>query len=203
MPPDTRWEAMLDDTSGINITQLVPSRSVLLRIEEGSRIVSLEDLAGDVTFPNGSTRGTVEFQLPSGLQSGVQYRLTLEASDNRDHRSSKSIDFRLQGSGPSGLDFARVYNVPNPTEGATTFFLEINRPASVEIRVFTSSGRTIRTIRPAVAIQPGDASSEGIRWDGRDEDGDLLANGVYFYKVTVRDEDGSGDSRIERLAVVR
>jgi hypothetical protein len=203
VPPDTRWEAVMDDTSGINITQLVPSRSVLLRIEEGSRIVGLEDLAADVTFPDGSTRGRVEFQLPSGLQSGVPYRLTLEASDNRDHRGSKAVDFRLQGTGPSGLDFARVYNVPNPTDGATTFFLDINRPASVEIRVFTSSGRTIRTIRPPTSIQPVEASSEGIRWDGRDEDGDVLANGVYFYKVTVRDDDGSRESRVERLAVVR
>lgn len=203
VPADARWQATMEDTSGINITQLVPSRSVLLRIEEGSRIVHLEDLAAGVAFPSGPSSGTVEFGLPSTLQPGVRYRLTLEASDNRDHRGSSAVEFRLRGTGTSGLDFARVYNVPNPTEGATTFFMEVNRPALVEIRVFTSSGRTIRTIRTPSAIQPAVAAAEGIRWDGRDEDGDPLANGVYFYKVTLRDDEGARESRIERLAVVR
>jgi hypothetical protein len=203
VPIDAVWQATLEDSSGINITQLVPSRSVLMRIEEGSRIVHLQDLAPAVTFPEDASRGIVEFELPATLESGVPYRMTVEASDNRDHRASTSVDFTIQGAGSGGLEFARVYNVPNPADGPTTFFLEINRPAHVEIRIFTSTGRTIQEIRPLAVVQPAEAAAEGIPWDGRDKDGDVLGNGVYFYKVTVRDAEGAHESRIERLAVSR
>lgn len=203
VPIDAVWQTTLEDTSGINITQLVPSRSVLMRIEEGSRLVHLEDLAPAVSFPESPSRGVAEFELPATLESGVRYRMTIEASDNRDHRSSRSVEFTVQGTGSAGLEFTRAYNVPNPTEGPTTFFLEINRPAHVEIRIFTATGRTIQEIQPLSEVQPADAAAEGISWDGRDKDGDVLANGVYFYKVTVRDAEGAHESRIERLAVSR
>jgi hypothetical protein len=29
-----------------------------------------------------------------------------------------------------------------------------------------------------------------VPWDGRDRDGDVIANGVYLYKLTVRTVDG-------------
>ena len=55
-------------------------------------------------------------------------------------------------------------------------------------------------------LHANDASDRFIRidWDGRDEDGDALANGVYFYKVIVNTVSGSrGSEVVEKLAVVR
>jgi len=43
-----------------------------------------------------------------------------------------------------------------------------------------------------------------IPWDGRDEDGDLLANGVYLYKVVVRTSDGSSSTEaLGKLTIVK
>jgi hypothetical protein len=46
-----------------------------------------------------------------------------------------------------------------------------------------------------------------IPWDGRDEDFDPLATGIYLYKVRMEVERPDGETqvseRIERLAVIR
>jgi hypothetical protein len=43
-----------------------------------------------------------------------------------------------------------------------------------------------------------------IPWDGRDRDGDTLANGVYLYKVAVRTVDGTYSSEaLGKLAVLK
>ena len=202
LPAGALWEVTLVDSSGINITQLVPSRSVLLRIEEGTRLVYLEDLAPRVQFPEGYQVGRLDFRLPEALETGQRYRLTLEASDNRDHRASASTEFLLAGPGGDQFTLGQVYNVPNPMERGTTFFVEISRPAEVTIQIFTANGKRIREVRAGM-LNPTQAGGLGIHWDGFDEEDDRLANGVYFYKVSVQGEDGQRASRIERLAVLR
>lgn len=203
LPADTRWSATLEDSSGINITRLVPSRSILLRIEEGTRLVALEDLADAVSFPTDYRTGEVEFSLPSGLETGRRYTMTLEASDNRDRRAGASLEFVLAGGAGDRLRIDRVYNVPNPIDGDTTFLIEMSQPAEVRIRIYTLGGKLIREIRPGGFLSPGEASSTGVYWDGHDEDGDRLANGVYFYRLDLRGEAGQSTHRIERLAVIR
>lgn len=201
LPANAVFHAILDDSSGINITQLIPSSSVLVRIEEGTRVVALEDIASLVVFPQGFQHGEADFTLPAGLTAGRTYNMILEASDNRDHRSALTVAFTLEGGSAAGLALASVYNVPNPAKDETTFFVEISQAAEIRIDVFSTSGRIVRRLRPGV-LQPERAAS-GISWNLRDEDGDRLGNGVYFYKVSVSDGSGVRVSRIERLAVLR
>jgi flagellar hook assembly protein FlgD len=92
--------------------------------------------------------------------------------------------------------------VPNRTEGKITPFADLNQEAEVEIQIFTATGRNIRRLRPG-RITPSDGANKGIFWDGRDEDGDELANGVYFFKISVRGENGERKERVERLVVLR
>jgi hypothetical protein len=146
--------------------------------------------------------GRLDFRLPAGLESRRRYRLILEASDNLDHRASASMEFGLAGSGSDPFTLGRVYNVPNPMEWTTTFFLEINEPVEVTIQIFTANGKRIREIHSRT-VSPAQAAGVGIDFDGFDEDGDRLANGVYFYKVIIQGSDGQESSRIERLAVLR
>ena len=54
--------------------------------------------------------------------------------------------------------------------------MDINN-IEVTIKIFTVAGRLIKTIENAANPQ---------LWDGRDEDGDEIANGTYFYKVVAK-----------------
>ncbi|MGQ9642523.1 MAG: T9SS type A sorting domain-containing protein, partial [Ignavibacterium sp.] len=81
-------------------------------------------------------------------------------------------------------DLRQVYNYPNPFKDDTYFTFElrgVNPPEEFRIKVFTIAGRLIREINiPPSSLQIG---FNKIYWDGKDQDGDEIANGLYFYKI--------------------
>ena len=97
----------------------------------------------------------------------------------------------------------QVYNFPNPFARQTAFtFIATGSqvPDEVRIKVYTVAGRMIRDIRMSPSqLQLGFNS---IFWDGRDQDGDEVANGTYLYRITMK----SGDktvAAVERMARVQ
>jgi flagellar hook assembly protein FlgD len=66
------------------------------------------------------------------------------------------------------------------------------------IRVFTPSGRMIYE-RVERNLSPG---YHQLAWDGRDHEGDLLANGVYLCRVIARTQ-SSNATRTLRLVKLR
>jgi hypothetical protein len=58
-------------------------------------------------------------------------------------------------------------------------------------------------IRTLDAYAPGDSFIR-VAWDGRDRDGDVIANGVYLYKLVVRTADGRFSSEaLSKLSKVQ
>lgn len=70
----------------------------------------------------------------------------------------------------------------------------------MKIKIYTVAGRLIKEIN----IPPSELRNNFNRifWDGRDEDGDLLANGVYLYKI-IATLSGKSFTDIQKLAIVR
>ncbi|MFB3906864.1 MAG: C25 family cysteine peptidase [Candidatus Eisenbacteria bacterium] len=94
-----------------------------------------------------------------------------------------------------------LYNVPNPFEKETWFFYNLGASMhSASIRIYTTSGKLIRTLR-GLPVRQG-LSDPPVYWDGRDEDGDRVANGLYYYKLSVEGPEGRLE-KIEKLAHVR
>jgi hypothetical protein len=98
---------------------------------------------------------------------------------------------------------AELYNYPNPFDHETSFTFLLTGaepPREVEVKVYTVAGRLIRKLSyPASTMRIG---YNGLKWDGRDEDGDVLANGVYFYKIITKFTDQTFEN-IGRMAVMR
>jgi flagellar hook assembly protein FlgD len=96
-----------------------------------------------------------------------------------------------------------LYNYPNPFAGETSFtFLltGVEPPRDLRVKIYTVAGRLIRVLEfPASSMRIG---YNALKWDGRDEDGDELANGVYFYKVIAEFTDNTFEE-IGRMAVMR
>lgn len=110
----------------------------------------------------------------------------------------QSVKFRVVAG--EQLALSEVINYPNPFAAATGFHYALSRAVDdLSVRIYTLSGRQIREIR--VAADSGaeaallDAGTHMLAWDGRDGDGDPLANGVYLFKLTVR----SGAQSLDKL----
>lgn len=100
-------------------------------------------------------------------------------------------------------DIVNVYPYPNPFANETHFTFQLlgsNIPEELYIKIFTVAGRLIKEIQ--VPISDLQIGFNRIFWDGKDEDGDDIANGVYFYKVITK-TNGVTKILTEKMARVR
>ncbi len=101
----------------------------------------------------------------------------------------------------SELEIKNVYNFPNPFNKETYFtFILTQIPDEIRIKIYSITGRLIKEIyvheiEPVVNLYK-------IYWDGRDQDGNFVANGIYFYKVIVK-KDYNYYSALQKFAIVR
>ena len=73
-------------------------------------------------------------------------------------------------------------NAPNPF-GSTTriaFGIDANAQARVSLEVFDAVGRRVRTLVTDELV----SGTQTVGWDGRDDRGQAVASGVYFYRLT-------------------
>lgn len=90
---------------------------------------------------------------------------------------------------------ANVLTYPNPFTTQTRFVYTLTGnepPATFRIQIMTVSGRVVRDIDLLAYedLRIGTHQTE-FAWDGTDEYGDQLANGVYLYRVITGDNTGS------------
>jgi flagellar hook assembly protein FlgD len=115
----------------------------------------------------------------SALSEG-DHNLILKAWDNANNSSLRSVNVKV--SAQRELKLTQVMNYPNPFSDVTNFYYHLSSDADkVEVRIFTLVGRLIREI-PYASDQNG--INHSATWDGKDQDGDEVANGVYIYKIT-------------------
>lgn len=88
------------------------------------------------------------------------------------------------GEGPEAGDVptlvSRVANVPNPFRPQTDIRYTLDAPARVTVQVFDYRGRLVRTLTAGDVLGPGPRQ---VAWDGRDDGGNRVSSGVYFYRI--------------------
>ncbi len=129
----------------------------------------------------------IQFQ-PDALGDG-EYLMQVNATD---------ASGNLAGVGPYEITFEVVsessithfYPYPNPFSTSVRFVFTLTGsevPDQIKIQIFTVSGKLVREITQDEIgpIRVGNNITE-YAWDGRDEFGDILANGTYIYRVQVK-----------------
>lgn len=76
-------------------------------------------------------------------------------------------------------DFSLEQNYPNPFNPATTIKFNIPKESELSIEIYNILGQKIRTLLQNV--KP--AGSYQIYWDGKNDNGQLIAGGIYFYRM--------------------
>ena len=125
---------------------------------------------------------------PNQLEDGV-YTLRVQAQDASGNASGTEpyeINFEIINES----SITNFYPYPNPFSTSTRFVFTLTGqeiPDQLKIQIMTVSGKIVREITQDELgpIRIGNNISE-YAWDGRDEFGDQLANGVYLYRVIVR-----------------
>jgi len=89
---------------------------------------------------------------------------------------------------PSAINLETPW--PNPTRESSTVWLELAHSQPVRVRVLDAAGRVVRKL----SSETRPAGRTVIQWDGRDEDGRDVRQGLYFIQTRV--EEGEASARI-------
>ncbi|MFM9986368.1 MAG: C25 family cysteine peptidase [Flavobacteriales bacterium] len=136
---------------------------------------------------NSSNKSRIDF-LPQLTEDG-KYKLRVQASDKTGNVSG-DYDYQIEFEVFSKPSITEVLNYPNPFSTRTQFVFTLTGtevPEEFKIQIMNISGDIVREITQA-ELGPVfiGRNLTDYWWDGRDEFGDLLANGVYLYRVEAR-----------------
>lgn len=80
-------------------------------------------------------------------------------------------------------EFSLYDNYPNPFNPETKISYSLARPCRVRLEIFNLLGQKIRTL----VDQQQAAGVRQVVWDGRNQSGEEVASGVYFYRLEADD----------------
>ncbi|NJN33469.1 MAG: hypothetical protein HC817_03640 [Saprospiraceae bacterium] len=147
---------------------------------------------------NQNNKATVEFR-PTNLTDG-EYRLEVQgrdASGNTATALNYSITFQII----TRSSVSNVLPYPNPFSTSTRFAYTLTGatpPQYFKIQIMTVSGKIVREIthNEIGTLKIGKHLTD-YTWDGTDEYGNKLANGVYLYRVVTKKENGESFERFD------
>jgi len=92
-----------------------------------------------------------------------------------------------------------IGNYPNPFNSATTIKFNLKHSNLVQIDVFNIKGQKVKTLETAECENmAGGIQKYSVIWNGTNEQEKLIAQGVYFYKVTTEAE-----TKVKKMILVR
>ncbi|WP_299820075.1 type IX secretion system sortase PorU [uncultured Pontibacter sp.] len=191
--------AKIYDESGINTAGLGIGHEITAILDEKrDNLIVLNDYY--TSDPDSYQSGRVKYTFKD-LAPGP-HSLTIKAWDTYNNATEEHIEFIVSNDSKIALD--HVLNHPNPFSTKTTFHFDHNRAGEnldVQIQIYTISGKLVKTLQ--TTSYASKAHIADLSWDGRDEYNDVLAKGVYIYKVNVRSQqDGSKTSKFEKLVIL-
>ena len=140
---------------------------------------------------------------PDFVQDG-EYRLLVNGRDASGNFSG-TLDYTVVFRVINKSSLSHLLNYPNPFSTSTCFVYTMTGaapPAHFKIQILTVGGRVVREITESEfgPLLAGTHTSD-FCWDGRDQYGDQLANGVYLYRIVAKKADGSDFDLFENKTV--
>ena len=187
---------LADSVSGINTAGDV-GHQIMLTFDED--YANSKDITEYFVYNTGSyTAGSIDYpvlNMPIG-----EHVLEVKAWDNSNNSSIIETNFVVVD---PDLSIRNLLAYPNPMQTDCTFRFELSQDVEVSIKLYTVAGRLIKRF----SALPGHAGYNvfPLEWDGRDEQGDPVANGVYLFKISAktRGEDMLTAEKIGKVVVAR
>lgn len=179
---------LLNDTSNFAVYLKLPEEEEK-RIHFGVQADGAQMEFFEGTLPKNSARIVYR---PKLYKDGI-YQLRAQANDKSGNLSGSS-DYLITFEIETQASISRLMNYPNPFTTSTRFVFTLTGtkiPDYMQIQIMTITGKVVKEIDLSELgpIHIGNNITD-YAWDGTDEFGDRLANGVYLYRVRT-DLDGS------------
>jgi hypothetical protein len=140
-------------------------------------------IAADIN--SGKNEAFVEFR-PTFTKDGF-YQLYAEGKDETGNIAGQGNQYSISFEVVSKSTITNLLNYPNPFSTSTAFVFTLTGsqiPSQFKIQILSITGKVVREItkQELGPVRIGRNISE-YKWDGKDQYGQLLGNGVYLYRV--------------------
>ena len=182
----------LKDESKYNLLNDTALNTVQVRYPDGSlRTFNFDNdtLRFNPASSGDDNTASIDFN-PSFLQQinpeGDEYELVVTGKDRSGNRAGKT-EFRVAFKVISKPMISNLLNYPNPFSTSTAFVFTLTGseiPQNMKIQILTVTGKVVReiTMNELGPVRIGRNITE-FKWNGTDQFGQKLANGVYLYRV--------------------
>ena len=204
-------DVTFDGVHILNKDIVSPKPSILIKLKDDSRYLALNDtslFSIRLVYPDGQVRSirfdndTLQFSpsknLPGGddnaatliykpfLREDGEYELIVTGKDVSSNKSG-AIEYRVAFEVYNKSLITNLLNYPNPFTSSTAFVFTLTGtelPSQFRIQILTVTGKIVREItkQELGPIKIGHNITD-YKWDGKDQFGQSLANGVYLYRV--------------------
>ncbi len=171
----------LDDTSNFNIFIQRPSDQSYRKLHFMKQ--GIEQL---VFHPASLPDNNCKIEYDAEFEEDGMYKLKIQAKDESGNNSG-DIDYTVNFEVINKSTITNVLNWPNPFSRHTHFVFTLTGsrlPDYMKIQIMTVTGKVVREIEidELGPLRIGKNITD-YTWDGTDEYGDRLGNGVYLYRV--------------------
>ncbi|MBN1352000.1 T9SS type A sorting domain-containing protein [candidate division KSB1 bacterium] len=150
---------------------------LMLMFSRGDLIAEIGERTGCLEI---TIEGTIEGEVFRGSNSIEVFEFPHSANLAKTDASVEELD---TSEFPS--DFALSQNYPNPFNLETTIEYFLPQDAAVVLAIYDLRGNEVKTL----ISSNQSAGFQAVQWNGRDESGQLVASGVYYYKIQARAKD--------------
>jgi hypothetical protein len=189
------------DENGINTAGNGVGREILGILDKGketSKNYILNDFYS--TKLDSFQGGEVRFKL-ADIAPGT-HTLSVRAWDVYNNSNENQVEFLVASD--ENMAIKNLLNYPNPFTTKTNFHFDHNKSGqelNIAINIFSISGRVVKTLYAKIPNASSHVSE--IEWDGKDEYGQILAKGVYIYKIKVKSEDGKSEEEFQKMVLLK
>lgn len=160
-----------------------PSFKALVLIEdEPARNINICIWKPGELYFRGITDQTGKFEIPLSLAKGGQLYVTATADNFIPAIDTVIIRERVSTDDPSitAGQFYLANAYPNPFNSTTFIKFGCEYPGLIKLEIFDISGRKVCTLADGIF----DSGEHELKWDGRNDQGNTVASGVYIYRLT-------------------
>ncbi len=207
-------DVTFDGVHIINRDIVSPKPLIVIKLKDENKFLALNDTANFRIFikdPNGNNKriyfigdngeeqmrfypaqlpkNSCRIEYKANFNIDGIYQLSVQANDMSDNASGEN-DYTIQFEVINKSTITEVLNYPNPFSTSTRFVFTLTGselPSDFKIQILTISGKVVKEIflEELGKIRIGRNITE-YAWDGTDNFGDRLANGVYLYRVVTK-----------------
>jgi hypothetical protein len=90
-----------------------------------------------------------------------------------------TVKVNTASANPLPQSYSLLQNYPNPFNAGTAIRFDMPSPGTANLSIYNVLGQSVRTF----SMQDIEAGSHTIEWDGKNENREQVASGIYFYRL--------------------